>query len=263
MKMFLTRMGEGSKIVVSGDITQVDLPPSTRSGLVDAVHRLRRLRGVSIVELDESDIVRHRLVQEIVQAYEEAPPHRPRTRAVDVRWGVTRSCRITRRSRGPIMWRRSSCRRTFDGGLGSLYRTDVLLRLGICLIAVLCMWVITGGWAPPFSYRLGRVPSRDVCASVAFSVPNPEGTEKERKQQRREIRCTYVNDPGRLKELRSALEGVVLQVHEAESVESLNPKVWNEFLPKGDGAAPAGPTSVQSTVAFTGPGARRYRTIPA
>jgi phosphate starvation-inducible protein PhoH and related proteins len=73
MKMFLTRMGEGSKIVVSGDITQVDLPASTRSGLVDAVHRLRKIRGVKIVEMDESDIVRHRLVQEIVQAYEETP----------------------------------------------------------------------------------------------------------------------------------------------------------------------------------------------
>jgi phosphate starvation-inducible PhoH-like protein len=78
MKMFLTRMGEGSKIVVSGDITQVDLPSSTCSGLVDAVHRLRNIRGVSIVELDESDIVRHRLVQEIVQAYDEKPPHRGR-----------------------------------------------------------------------------------------------------------------------------------------------------------------------------------------
>ncbi len=78
MKMFLTRMGEGSKVVVSGDITQVDLPPSTRSGLMDAVRRLRHLRGVCMVELNESDIVRHRLVQEIVQAYEEVPPHRAR-----------------------------------------------------------------------------------------------------------------------------------------------------------------------------------------
>ena len=63
-------------MVVSGDVTQVDLPPSTRSGLVDAVHRLQTLRGVSIVELDESDIVRHRLVQDIVQAYEEQPRRR-------------------------------------------------------------------------------------------------------------------------------------------------------------------------------------------
>jgi phosphate starvation-inducible PhoH-like protein len=76
MKMFLTRMGEGSRMVVSGDVTQVDLPSTLRSGLVDAVRRLHGLRGVSIVELDESDIVRHRLVQDIVQAYEEHPRRR-------------------------------------------------------------------------------------------------------------------------------------------------------------------------------------------
>ncbi|MGM0488969.1 MAG: PhoH family protein [Planctomycetota bacterium] len=71
MKMFLTRMGEGSKLVVSGDITQVDLPTSTRSGLVDAVTRLKKISGISVVELRESDIVRHPLVQDIVEAYEE------------------------------------------------------------------------------------------------------------------------------------------------------------------------------------------------
>lgn len=87
MKMFLTRMGEGSKMVVSGDVTQVDLPPSTRSGLVDAVHRLQALRGVSIVELDESDIVRHRLVQDIVQAYEEQPRRRQHAPRGDGRSG--------------------------------------------------------------------------------------------------------------------------------------------------------------------------------
>ncbi len=76
MKMFLTRMGEGSKLVVSGDITQIDLPASTRSGLIDALTRLKKIRGVAIVELHESDIVRHRLVQEIVKAYEEQREHR-------------------------------------------------------------------------------------------------------------------------------------------------------------------------------------------
>jgi phosphate starvation-inducible PhoH-like protein len=71
MKMFLTRMGEHSKIVVSGDITQVDLPPGTTSGLRDAWHRLAGLRGVSFVSLGTADIVRHRLVQEIVSRYEQ------------------------------------------------------------------------------------------------------------------------------------------------------------------------------------------------
>ncbi len=70
MKMFLTRMGEQAKIVVSGDPTQTDLPPHTRSGLNDALRRLREIEGVKIVHLSQSDIVRHRLVQEIVEAYE-------------------------------------------------------------------------------------------------------------------------------------------------------------------------------------------------
>lgn len=70
MKMFLTRMGFESKIVVSGDPTQTDLPSHTRSGLDDALKRLQRIRSVGIVKLGQADIVRHRLVQQIVEAYE-------------------------------------------------------------------------------------------------------------------------------------------------------------------------------------------------
>ena len=69
MKMFLTRMGRGSKIVVTGDITQVDLPENVAGGLPDAIERLLRIEGVSVVELAEGDIVRHRLVAQIVRAY--------------------------------------------------------------------------------------------------------------------------------------------------------------------------------------------------
>ncbi|MCA9079157.1 MAG: PhoH family protein [Planctomycetaceae bacterium] len=70
MKMFLTRMGEGSKIVVTGDATQSDLPPDATSGLADALRRLREIEGIAMVTLTGADIVRHRLVREIVQAYE-------------------------------------------------------------------------------------------------------------------------------------------------------------------------------------------------
>ncbi|HMB03024.1 MAG TPA: PhoH family protein [Isosphaeraceae bacterium] len=70
MKMFLTRMGQNARIVVTGDVTQVDLPPATQSGLADAVERLRTVPGVGTVFLDRSDIVRHPLVQAIVNAYE-------------------------------------------------------------------------------------------------------------------------------------------------------------------------------------------------
>jgi phosphate starvation-inducible protein PhoH and related proteins len=76
MKMFLTRMGNGSKIIVTGDITQVDLPKQTRSGLADAAQRLRDIEHIAIVYLGEQDIVRHPLVQQVVRAYEEDKPRR-------------------------------------------------------------------------------------------------------------------------------------------------------------------------------------------
>lgn len=71
MKMFLTRMGQGSKIVISGDTTQIDLPRPSASGLIDALSRLRDIEGINVVQLNKSDIVRHRLVQDIVRAYED------------------------------------------------------------------------------------------------------------------------------------------------------------------------------------------------
>ena len=71
LKMFLTRMGEASKIVVSGDPTQIDLPPRTKSGLIDGIARLKRIKGVAITELTASDIVRHQLVTDIVKAYDQ------------------------------------------------------------------------------------------------------------------------------------------------------------------------------------------------
>lgn len=70
MKMFLTRMGEQSKVVVTGDTSQTDLPAHTKSGLTDALARLKRIKGICNVQLTGADIVRHRLVQSIVRAYE-------------------------------------------------------------------------------------------------------------------------------------------------------------------------------------------------
>ncbi len=70
MKMVLTRQGFSSKMVVTGDLTQVDLPPGKRSGLVDAVDVLRGVEGISFVYFDDKDVVRHNLVQKIIKAYE-------------------------------------------------------------------------------------------------------------------------------------------------------------------------------------------------
>ncbi|MFN6129713.1 MAG: PhoH family protein [Planctomycetota bacterium] len=80
MKMFLTRMGEGSKVVVSGDISQVDLPAGVTSGLRDAAQRLQGIEGIAMVRLHESDIVRHPLVQRIVAAYEGDRTYGPKPR---------------------------------------------------------------------------------------------------------------------------------------------------------------------------------------
>ena len=75
MKMFLTRLGHGSKMVVTGDATQIDLPDGRDSGLIDAARRLRRTPGVGFVTFDRSDVVRHSLVQRIIDAYgdDDAP----------------------------------------------------------------------------------------------------------------------------------------------------------------------------------------------
>lgn len=71
MKMFLTRLGFGSKMVITGDITQVDLPKGVESGLVVAQRLLQKVNGISFVYLEASDVVRHPLVQKIIQAYEQ------------------------------------------------------------------------------------------------------------------------------------------------------------------------------------------------
>ncbi|MDH5762100.1 MAG: PhoH family protein [Nitrospinota bacterium] len=71
MKMFLTRLGFRSKMVVTGDITQVDLPSGTKSGLINAKTILKNIEGISIIRFNEKDVVRHELVKKIVHAYEE------------------------------------------------------------------------------------------------------------------------------------------------------------------------------------------------
>lgn len=72
MKMFLTRMGENSRIVVTGDVTQIDLPKNVKSGMIDAIEVLEGVEGIEIVKLTAKDVVRHELVTRIIQAYEKA-----------------------------------------------------------------------------------------------------------------------------------------------------------------------------------------------
>jgi phosphate starvation-inducible PhoH-like protein len=81
MKMFLTRIGFGSRAVVTGDISQIDLPRGARSGLIDAERILKRVKGVAFTRFTSADVVRHPLVARIVEAYEAAQSHEAENRA--------------------------------------------------------------------------------------------------------------------------------------------------------------------------------------
>lgn len=71
MKMFLTRLGFGSKMIITGDVTQIDLPKGVYSGLVEAREKLQNMNGISFVTLSQSDVVRHPIVQKVIEAYEK------------------------------------------------------------------------------------------------------------------------------------------------------------------------------------------------
>jgi len=73
MLMVLTRLGHGSKMIITGDVTQIDLSAGQKSGMVEAIKKLRRIKGIGVVELTQTDIVRHKLVQKIVRAYKKEP----------------------------------------------------------------------------------------------------------------------------------------------------------------------------------------------
>ena len=72
MKMFLTRLGVNSKAIITGDITQIDLPKRSDSGLIDVIKILKGVDGIGFVELNENDVVRHKLVRDIIKAYDKA-----------------------------------------------------------------------------------------------------------------------------------------------------------------------------------------------
>ena len=71
MKMFLTRMGKHAKFIITGDASQIDLPKKQKSGLIESLDRLKEVNGISIIRLTGEDVIRHKLVKEIIKAFEE------------------------------------------------------------------------------------------------------------------------------------------------------------------------------------------------
>ncbi len=118
--------------------------------------------------------------------------------------------------------------------LGNLQRGDVLLRMGLCLMAALLMWVITAGWAPPFGYGTGYLPLRDIDARVPFRMVDVEGTRRLREEKRSEVTCVYTHNDQPLQELQSALKSSVFPLLEANSYDNLNKEMWGQFLSRED-----------------------------
>ncbi len=227
MKMFLTRMGNGSKIVVSGDITQVDLPPHTRSGLVDGLTRLRDIPRFAAVELTGR---RHR-----------PPPHGPGDRP-----GLRRAARqATLEERIPDGDGRSTkdavgagsgagvAARADGTGRGpGLRRRNVLLRIGLCLAT---------GRGPvrrdPRVAAAVQLPHRPgACRGTwwpgcAFKAVSPSKTAEARELARRRVPAVYVNNPQDLDERIESLKTVVAEVAAAKNFESLDPREWKDFEP--------------------------------
>lgn len=113
------------------------------------------------------------------------------------------------------------------------WQVDVLRRIGICLVATLCMWGALGSWKPPFAYHLNDTPTRGIVARQAFSVEDPDETKNRRDRAKAQTLCIYKHDKQSLVNLRQALKDNVFRLNNAASYEKLTTEekaVWNEFL---------------------------------
>lgn len=118
-------------------------------------------------------------------------------------------------------------------------RTDVLVRVALCVLAALAMWGVTRSWAPSFSYRTGYIPTREIIARVDFVEQDLAETEKRREQAKASAEFVYEHDPRPLEELRQELKNKVPQLISVESYDKLEPKLWHEFSPPAEGNTPA------------------------
>lgn len=122
--------------------------------------------------------------------------------------------------------------------LESLRRSDVLLRIGMCLGAALILWLLTSGWAPPFAYRAGYMPARDMIARVKFEVPDKQATESRNRQKRSEMLSIYVHDKKPLVQLQQALKDSIFKLVRAESFDKVDKSVWQKFYAPPDMLTP-------------------------
>jgi putative nucleotidyltransferase with HDIG domain len=111
-----------------------------------------------------------------------------------------------------------------------LQRSEVLARLGLCVLAVIALWAVTCSWHPPLGYRTGYTPARAVVAQFPFKKPDPQATREARDRARRQVRHVYENDPEVLVQLRAQLKNRITTVLAAKSLAELDRGVWQEFF---------------------------------
>ncbi|MBC7856338.1 MAG: HDIG domain-containing protein [Pirellulaceae bacterium] len=119
--------------------------------------------------------------------------------------------------------------------LDSVRRTDVLIRLGMCIAAALVIWLLTGAWEPLFSYRPGYIPPRDLLARVEFRIPDPSATDKLQDEARRSTEAVYINDVEKLDQVRRDLSGKLADILVAESFDKVDKPKWEPFSTKAMG----------------------------
>ncbi len=111
----------------------------------------------------------------------------------------------------------------------SLRRRDVLGRIGLALLAAATMCVVIHGWDPPFPYRTGYTPSRDIVASVAFTKADPEATAAARERARSQTPYVYAQDAEPLVQLRARLRNTLTELTAAPTLDKLDPAIWKSF----------------------------------
>ncbi len=129
-------------------------------------------------------------------------------------------------------WPRWNCRQICSSRCwAGLQRIDVLARIGLCIVAAVAMWLIVGGWEPPFAYRSGYVPQRDILARVEFREYDPVATKSAKDKAANQVRFVYQEDPSSLVQLRSALINKLAEVSNSATLAALPPGVWEAFSP--------------------------------
>jgi len=129
-----------------------------------------------------------------------------------------------------------------ERALVSLGRRDVLARLGLGVAAAVALCVIMRAWAPPFAYRAGYIPPRDVVSRVAFRQFDPGATDEERETAKEQARTVYVQNPEKLVQLRADLRNTIRELAGAETLAGASLAKWTEFEPaRPDGAKPLEP----------------------